>query len=88
LNIGIALGKVQKFRPSLSSLNISYDDYFCLEFITIVSSKSIVTEFYIHTISYKELNNQISELLKDYIAVTEKYKVRFFMYPNLYGSRV
>ena len=79
--------QVQKFRPNLSLLNTFCNDHFYLEFITLVCSKSIVTKFYNVTISYKELNNQISELLKDYIAVTEKYKVRFFMYPNLYGSR-
>jgi hypothetical protein len=39
---------------------------------------------YIDKISHKELNNQISELLKNYTVVTEKYKVRIFMYPSLY----
>jgi hypothetical protein len=80
--------QVRKFRSSLSLLNTFCADHFCLEFIILVCSKSIVTKFYNVTISYKELNNQISELLKDYIALAEKYKVRFFMYPNLYGSRV
>ena len=50
---------------------------------------AILTEsvlvFYIDIISHKELNNQISELLKNYSVVSEKYKVRIFMYPNLYG---
>jgi hypothetical protein len=64
------------------------DGQCCIEFITLVCSKSMITKFYNDTISYKELNNQISISLKDYIAVTEKYKVRIFMYPNLYGSWV
>jgi hypothetical protein len=57
-----------EFSAELSILNTFCDDHFCPEFITLVCSKSIVTKFYNVTISYKELNNQISELLKDYIA--------------------
>ena len=50
----------------------------------VILTESVLV-FYIDKISYKELNNQISELLKNYTVVTEKYKVRIFMYPNLYG---
>lgn len=50
----------------------------------IILIKSVIV-IYIDIISHKELNNQISELLKNYTVVTEKYKVRIFMYPNLYG---
>ena len=50
----------------------------------VILTKSVIV-FYIDIISHKELNNQISELLKNYTVVTEKYKVRIFMYPNLYG---
>jgi hypothetical protein len=37
---------------------------------------------------YKEVNNKISGFLKNHTAVTEKYKVRIFMYTNLYGRRI
>ena len=50
----------------------------------VILTESVLV-FYIAIISHKELNNQISELLKNYTVVTEKYKVRIFMYPNLYG---
>ena len=49
-----------------------------------VNSTESVLVNYIDKISHKELNNQISELLKNYTVVTEKYKVRIFMYPSLY----
>jgi hypothetical protein len=52
----------------------------------VILTESVLV-FYIDIISHKELNNQISGLLKNYTVVTEKYKVRIFMYPNLYGRR-
>lgn len=42
--------------------------------------------FYIIIILYNEVSNQISTFLKS--DLTEKYKVRIFMYPNLYGRRI
>jgi hypothetical protein len=60
-----------------------YSSQIQLNYVVILTRSVIV--FYIDIISHKELNNQISELLKNYTVVTEKYKVRIFMYPNLYG---